>query len=377
MVRACAPGQEPVFYRKVDSEITRDASFQQLSTKPSAQALYLYLLIGQHNSPLPGLINFGSAALAERLRWPPRDFIRCFDELTDAGLVDADWKARVIWIKGALRPNHPTSVNMVKGYRRWWAAIPDCALKYAAHAAFVDMLAPLVNGAAYVATFIQCCPPLESGSGSGSRSKNRTRSGTGYRTGFGTEGGVKEEGGKNNPYLGAPQPASRGEGPDGEGMEGLSVAIEVSDGHSRHAASNDDHRESLDAAYGRATSRGDDASDTRIEAADEPASSAAVRQDQAEARAQGVEGMLEAALISPRPDDAGEARVEAAHDQANPCSARLNHAVGVEEAADGLCRGAGASGAAGAGLPAGDALVAMAADVSADEGVAVAAGGRT
>lgn len=129
-------------YSKIDRRMWGDEKFRKLSPlKPSAQALWIYLLTGPHNTGLPGLFVAGEAALAELLCWKVRSIRRCFDELCLQGMTLQDRKLHLVYIPGALRYNTPTNDSVVIGWFRLFDELPECALKRQAGEAFARYLA--------------------------------------------------------------------------------------------------------------------------------------------------------------------------------------------------------------------------------------------
>jgi hypothetical protein len=107
-----------------------DEKFRKLSRpQPNGQSLWLYLITGPHTTAVPGLFSIGEAALAEALGWGLRDFRRCWSELTVLEMAEADWDARVVWLRRAADHNPPESPNVVKAWRKVLPDIPECALK--------------------------------------------------------------------------------------------------------------------------------------------------------------------------------------------------------------------------------------------------------
>ena len=117
-------------HRKIDVKMWGDEKFVALSRpKPNAQFLWVFLLTGPQTTAAPGLFSAGEAALAEMLDWPLSAFRRCFEELSSADMVKADWRARVVWIPKAVLYNPAENPNTVKAWRRAIAEIPECALR--------------------------------------------------------------------------------------------------------------------------------------------------------------------------------------------------------------------------------------------------------
>ena len=130
-------------YRMLDVRIWCDEKFRALSPlKPSAQALFIYLLTNPNTTSMPGLYRAGAAAMAEELGWSLLGLNRALKEIVGQGLVKVDLKARVIFIANAIKYNKPQSPNVVKSWALHWDEIPECALKNEAY----DFLKDFVQG---------------------------------------------------------------------------------------------------------------------------------------------------------------------------------------------------------------------------------------
>ena len=142
-------------YRKVDYDIWGDEKFRELSQQPpSAQGLWIYLLIGKHTSMLPGVISARPAEIFAFLNWPidarslpkgspegsPEPYLEPFAEgcltgtdamaeLIDSSMAEADPKAGLIWLPKGIRRNPPPSPNHLKAWSKEWARVPTCELK--------------------------------------------------------------------------------------------------------------------------------------------------------------------------------------------------------------------------------------------------------
>jgi hypothetical protein len=121
-------------YRKIEVRMWGDEKFRDLSPlEPSGQSLWLFLLTGPHTGPIPGLFKAGRAALAEELGWPQEAFDKAFEEVFSKGMAKADWAARVVWIRNAVKCNPPQSPNVITSWRSEWQLIPECGLKNEAY----------------------------------------------------------------------------------------------------------------------------------------------------------------------------------------------------------------------------------------------------
>lgn len=120
-------------YRKVEVRTWGDAKFRNLSPiPPCGQGLWLFLITGPHTGPIPGLFRAGRAAMAEELGWELEAFDEAFGEAFRQGMVEADFKARVMWVPNALKHNRPESPNVVKSWAAEFDLIPECDLKWKA-----------------------------------------------------------------------------------------------------------------------------------------------------------------------------------------------------------------------------------------------------
>jgi hypothetical protein len=141
-------------YRTLDVRIWCDEKFRALSPiKPSAQALFIYLLTNPNTTSIPGLYRAGAAAMAEELNWSLLGFNRALKEIVGQGLVKVDLKARVIFIANAIKYNKPQSPNVVKSWASHWDEIPECALKNEAYEFFERFIGGL--GKAFVQAFTE------------------------------------------------------------------------------------------------------------------------------------------------------------------------------------------------------------------------------
>lgn len=121
-------------FRKIEVRMWGDQKFCDLSPlPPCGQGLWMFLLTGPHTGPIPGLFRAGRAAMAEELNWDQEAFDKAFLEVLSKGMVDADWKAKVVWIPNAISCNRPESPNVVRSWASEWDLIPECELKLNAY----------------------------------------------------------------------------------------------------------------------------------------------------------------------------------------------------------------------------------------------------
>jgi len=134
-----------------------DEKFMKLTPPvPNAQSLWISLIAGRQTTNIPGLIVAGEAGFAETLGWPLEAFRKAFQEVSSLGMVEADWKARVIWVPKAIRHNKPESPNVVRSWKDGWEEIPECLLKTKAYDAMRKYLKGLDK--AFLEAFEEACP---------------------------------------------------------------------------------------------------------------------------------------------------------------------------------------------------------------------------
>lgn len=122
-------------YRRVSLQTWGDKKFRELSRPaPNAQTLWLFLITGPHTSAIPGLLHVGQAGLAESLSWSLPALRRCWQEIADKEMGEANWDAPLIWLPNALKHNPPESLNVVKSWATTFDTLPECALKAKAEA---------------------------------------------------------------------------------------------------------------------------------------------------------------------------------------------------------------------------------------------------
>jgi len=77
---------------------------------------------------VPGILTIGEMGLAEALGWETKHLRRCFEAVSNAGLVVADWSSRIVFLPNACRHNPPASVNNVKGWADCLKELPETDL---------------------------------------------------------------------------------------------------------------------------------------------------------------------------------------------------------------------------------------------------------
>lgn len=134
-----------------------DERVKKLSCPPSAFSLLIFLLTGPHTTQIPGIYEVGRMALAERLHWSSEDFNRCFREISDQGIAEADWDARVVYIKNRIAQNPPEDTDTIMRWRPTWRRIPECELKNKAYFNMKDFLS--TQAPSLLKAFMQSIPP--------------------------------------------------------------------------------------------------------------------------------------------------------------------------------------------------------------------------
>jgi hypothetical protein len=123
-------------WRKLECCLWQDEIFRKLSPiPPCGQGLFIKLLTGPQSGPIPGLTRAGRAALAEEFEWSLEDFDKVFQEASDLGLVEADWKCRLLYVPSAITANPPQSPNVITSWGSEWTVIPNGAIKTKAYEA--------------------------------------------------------------------------------------------------------------------------------------------------------------------------------------------------------------------------------------------------
>ncbi|WP_281915963.1 hypothetical protein [Caldimonas thermodepolymerans] len=147
-------------YRKIEVRTWTDAKFRKLTPiPPCGQGLWFFLLTGPFTGPIPGLFRAGRAAMAEELGWSTEAFDEAFREVSEQGMAEADFTARLVWLPKALNYNRPENPNVVKSWRAELDLLPECELKHRALAAIREHLQTLGN--AYVAALFGDESPVE------------------------------------------------------------------------------------------------------------------------------------------------------------------------------------------------------------------------
>lgn len=114
----------------IDPRMWDDDRFNALD--PVAKLLWAYLLTGPHTVAwVPGIVQAGTASLAEAMRCSEKAIRAALADLRKAGLVDVDEPRRIVRLPNAPAYNPPGNPNVMRGFHRRWRALPECPAKYA------------------------------------------------------------------------------------------------------------------------------------------------------------------------------------------------------------------------------------------------------
>ncbi len=125
--------------RRLWSPVTRtiwtDQGFRSLTpAPPSAQTLWLYLLTGPDQGPIPGLFVSGAGSLTDRLQsihsdWTYELVREYLLELRAAGMLCISASPPLFWMPKVTGHRAPPNANQVVGWRRHFVELPECTLR--------------------------------------------------------------------------------------------------------------------------------------------------------------------------------------------------------------------------------------------------------
>ena len=104
-----------------------DAKFSGLSKE--TKLVWIYLLTGPHNTPLPGAFIAGEAMIAEAMNEPLEMVKNSLSKLIELEMLYIDLSARLFWIPNVIKYDPPQSPNVVTSWRRLLDELPECDLK--------------------------------------------------------------------------------------------------------------------------------------------------------------------------------------------------------------------------------------------------------
>ena len=148
-------------YSLVTRALWSDASFLALSEpEPNARMLWLYLLTGDVQGPIPGLFRAGVGTLADGLGWPFGPTALALEELVQEGLVQVSVMPPLIWLPKAAKHNPPTSPNVVRSWGAAYQELPEASLREEAMVAIRGLLPGVPFVHAFDLTFPHLGKPL-------------------------------------------------------------------------------------------------------------------------------------------------------------------------------------------------------------------------
>lgn len=149
-------------YSLVTRGMWSDAKFLGLSgPEPNAQTLWIYLLTGEVQGPIPGLFRAGLGTLADGLGWEAGKTRRALQELEDAGLLERSQRPPLVWLPKAVTHNPPASPNVVKSWGSAFRELPETDLREKAIRGIRERL----QGEAFLRAFDATFPDLGKPSG--------------------------------------------------------------------------------------------------------------------------------------------------------------------------------------------------------------------
>ena len=148
-------------YSLVTRGMWSDAKFLGLSgPEPNAQTLWIYLLTGEVQGPIPGLFRAGLGTLADGLGWEAGKTRRALQELEDAGLLERSQRPPLVWLPKAVTHNPPASPNVVKSWGSAFRELPETDLRERAIRGIRERLQGEAFLRAFDATFPDLGKPL-------------------------------------------------------------------------------------------------------------------------------------------------------------------------------------------------------------------------
>lgn len=114
-------------YRRTPVALWRDRRFRNCGK--SAQLLYLQLRTGPLSCAIPGVVVAGPATLGEEFDLSPDEVRGLSAELAQAGLLRADWEARLLWLPDVHLDDPPANPSIVRGWSKYWGTLPECSLR--------------------------------------------------------------------------------------------------------------------------------------------------------------------------------------------------------------------------------------------------------
>lgn len=138
--------------------------------------MFLYLLTGPDQGPIPGLFVSGIGSLTDRLAtlhegWTTETVRSALEELRGAGILRTNARPPLFWMPNAIKHRDPPNPNQVVNWRRYWCELPECTMRDEAMLHIREHLPP-----PSAARFDELFPELRGGRNpSGNPSRNPCR----------------------------------------------------------------------------------------------------------------------------------------------------------------------------------------------------------
>lgn len=122
-------------YAKVDRGVWRDPIFMDLFPgEPSPRLLLMRLLTAPEDVGVPGLFIASAGLIAEDLNWHRGQVVEQARHLEDAGMLQVDWDARLVWIPKKIVDHAPSSPADVEAWADAFRELPGCRITWTAGA---------------------------------------------------------------------------------------------------------------------------------------------------------------------------------------------------------------------------------------------------
>ena len=156
--------------RRLYSLVTRgtwtDRRFLQLARPaPNAQTLWLYLLTGDIQGPIPGLFRAGIGTIADGLGGDYAGTAKALAEIEAQGMVERCALPPLLWLPKAIHHNPPQSPNVVRSWGAYFRELPECDLRDRAILAIREGLPGPPFHRAFDTTFADLLKPSRKPSG--------------------------------------------------------------------------------------------------------------------------------------------------------------------------------------------------------------------
>ena len=129
--------------RSVKVSLSRYDDPRLRSLPQETKFLYIRLLTGPETLSIPGVVVTNRTALALALDWTVEEIEKRVEALRNAGLLEVDWEAGVLFLGDPLNEefNLPQSISTVKRWRNELLDAPNCALMEKVRGRLAEILA--------------------------------------------------------------------------------------------------------------------------------------------------------------------------------------------------------------------------------------------